>query len=336
MAIIGLLGAIVAVVAPKFAQTSRVAEGSRQFTSWLALARQRALKDRAPRGLRFVDVLPTSVTRTQDFYYKFGFIEQPEDIAIQPVEIARVPANQLASQRQAYQTAAAQRPDLAPAIAGLINPQPNNRNPNGWRFLVSIPGRNLTGGVVQTGDVLEMAGARYAIACEPFGFPTGNDTLMVLTRPRDEARTGLAEIQTLPLPSARITRRARPIAGEPDLTLPTGVAVDILWTNIASGQTATRSLPAPDQNSTPGSQFFDILFAPSGEVMGAAGTNGRLVFWLRDVSLRDSGPGTIPEGENRLVVLHCRTGQITVHAVNPDPTDPYRFVRDGKSSALED
>lgn len=359
MAIIGLLGGIVALVAPKFGQTSRVADGSRQLTSWLALARQRAQKDRAPRGIRFVGTLPTSVSRQQDFYSTFAYVEQPEDITVTVGEIQPGPVAQLPARRNAFLSAAfnalqfgisdatgrysaAQKLKFQSYRTALNPGVPANAN--NWTYLLWFPGRNLAVSgtlerVIQDGDIVQFGSARYSVVYEPIIDPVGSGSFVILNRPRDEFRSNANELGT-PLPPARVTRTPRPIAGEPNLTLPREVAVDILWTNKAAGQTFTRSLPAPDAADPPGAQFYDIMFAPSGEVVGTAGSGGRIVFWVRDVSLKDAGGATLPEGENRLIVVHTRTGQITSHPVAVDatgaPTDPYQYIRDGKSSASED
>ncbi|MBX7104457.1 MAG: prepilin-type N-terminal cleavage/methylation domain-containing protein [Gemmataceae bacterium] len=362
MAIMGILGGIVAVVAPKFAQSSRVAEGSRQLTNWLSLARQRAQRDKAPRGIRFAGTLPTSVSRQQELYSSFVYVEQPEDLAVDVREIDLVPQNQLANRRVAFRTQAfsnlqfgisdpaqkytATQKTKFQTYRNALDPA-NTANVNSWLYLLWFANRNLAvapgspaaSQVIRDGDIVQFGNARYTVVYEPIVDPAGTGSFVILNRPRDEFRYQVPEM-TAPLPPARIIRSPRPIAGEAELTLPRDVAVDILWTNKSAGVNYARTLPAPDVNDPPGSQFFDVMFAPSGEVVGGLGGYGRLVFWLRDTSLKDSGGGTLPQGENRLIVVHCRTGQITSHpvAIDPsgNPSDAYQFIRDGKSSANED
>lgn len=355
--IIGILGGIVALVAPRFQEQSRVAEGARQFTNWLQLARQRAQRDRAPRGLRIIDRLPSSTPGTQDFFYKFAYVEQPEDITGQPFEIEPVAATLPLSQqvtdtntkRKNFQTYVAAQIPASHPYKTLVD---NTANPPvGWKYLLWLKGRNLVG-VVNTGDVVEFGGSRYRLAFEPVPYPTpsnATDCVLVLHRPRDEARIAPDMVRNTALPPYRITRGVRPIAGEPELTLPANVAIDFIYPPPAAAgpaaiaNNATRTWPVP---AAGGTGSFDIVFSPSGEVIGGVGTYGRLIFWLRDVTLDSAAPvpaGAMPPGENRLVVLHNRNGQVSAHPVNPtvNPstgqlTDPYSFVRDGKSSASED
>ncbi len=372
--IIGVLGGIVALVAPRFQESTRVGQGTSQFKNWLENARLRAQRDKAPRGLRLVETLPTSVSQVQEFYYKFAYVEQPDDITGNPVEIAPpmlaptsapftpylMALNQF---RRLLQTnavaqitiaknaaAAAGNTALANTLANYqakITPTLNPANNFGWQYLLFLQGRNLLG-TVTVGDVVEFGGARYTLVVDPVVPPSQpNSCVLVLHRPRDEYRDFKANGTTLirntmnsPLPSYRITRSPRPIAGEPELTLPANVAIDFIYPTAANQ--ATRTTPVPQAGGT-GS--FDVMFSPSGELTGGLGAYGRIIFWLRDVSLDTASPtvgGVLPPGDNRLVVLHCRTGQISTHPVDPTLgttgtlSDPYSFVRDGKSSNLKD
>jgi prepilin-type N-terminal cleavage/methylation domain-containing protein len=379
--IIGILGGIVALVAPRFQESTRVAEGARQFTNWLEIARVRAQRDTAPRGLRISpDVLipptlPSSPQDAQFFYYKFSYVEQPDDITGIPSEIRPVPpvpfspaatyTSQLNARRANFQTAAIAKvntainqanamvpPDvvtinkLTPYVSG---PAPRLNAPDAWKYFLWLEGRNLSG-AVKAGDVVEFGGARYTLIVDPVtsadpsaGFFPQSDSFLVLHRQRDEFRDFQTTRNTMtsPLPPYRITRAPRPIAGEPELTLPSNVALDFILPANVNGP--RRSWPTNPSSGPIG--YFDIMFSPSGEVIGGVGANGRVIFWVRDVKLDSQNPaplGYLPPGENRLVVLHCRNGQVTAHPVNPTLgtggvlADPYSFVRDGKSSAAED
>jgi hypothetical protein len=268
------------------------------------------MRDKAPRGLRFVEPnVPGPLSPRQAFYSKFAYVEQPEDITGIPTDPVPPPVMQAAA---------------AAAVSDS-------------RRILWLPTRNLAG-VGRAGDIVEFGGARYSLAADIRTVPAiPNSSYMILHRPRDEYRTS-----GQPLPPFRLTRLPQPIAGEPELNLPKNIAVDILFTNLSSNVNFTRSLPAPDVSAPPSSLAYEIIFGPSGEVTGQLAGAGRIVLWLRDTSLGDAGPGKLPEGENRLLVIHTRTGQVTAHALNATVdangflTDPYQFVRDGKSSALEE
>jgi len=383
MTIIGLLAGMIAIIMPKYSEQSRVADGSRQMQGWIATARQKALRDKAPRGVRFTGVptanlLPYGANQPSQYLYnRFVYIEQPEDVTGQPVEIQPVNVafsppgpyqTALASRRQqlqanatqqivqtmaAYPTDVALQAKLRPYVQSPSNIPLVSDPQVGWRYILVLPGRNLAG-VVRAGDVVEFGSARYTVLIDAVGnYPAMGDCYLVLHRPRDEFRdfsvfgNQINNTMTAPLPPYRITRAARPIAGEPEVQLPRGVAVDILVTNLP-GQPATRSLPAPDVTTPPGALNIDVLFAPSGELIGGLASYGKVVLWLRDASLGEPNVGGVvvrgamPPGDNRLLVIHGRTGNVTAHAVNADANasgiliDPYKYVRDGKSSSLDD
>jgi len=365
IAIIGLLGGIIGLIAPRFAERSRVAQGSSQLRSWLLIAKQRALRDQAPRGVRFVAATTQNVAGSlpSALYSKFAYVEQPEDISAMPFEIAPATSDtQLQTLRRTFQQEVTNQLQIgandafnySPAQRAkflthktLIDP---NVNSKGWKRLLWLKDKDLSAGhVINDNDIVEFAGARYSVIYKPIRIPGQTGSVLVLHRERDETRTALAQVNTLPLTACRITRLPRPIAGEPELTLPKNVAVDILYTNRYSppsssypASTSTRSLPAPDVQDPPSSLAYDIMFTASGEITGQLVNRGRVVLWLRDTTLTDFGPGTIPEGENRLLVIHGRTGQVTSHPLNPTLDsngklmDVYSYVRDGKSSALEE
>jgi prepilin-type N-terminal cleavage/methylation domain-containing protein len=115
----------------------------------------------------------------------------------------------------------------------------------------------------------------------------------------------------IPLTSQyRFIRRPRILPGEPTLQLVKDVAIDL-----------SLSLNA---NSAP----LDIVFAPSGAVVGTAAVYDKIALWVRDVTL-DS-----VQGDVTLITVYCRTGFIAAHPVDLSGPDPYSFTKDGRSSGL--
>lgn len=355
VAIIGMLGGIVGVIAPRFSERSRVAEASRQLRSWLLIAKQRAMRDKSPRGIRF---LPPTVAANlppynndpnqprQFFYSNFAYVEQPEDITGQATEMPPPPppnAGQTAPYNSDFRNHALNNQNLPPYVRQTFG------QPDSWKRLLWLKGRNLTN-VVFEGDVVEFGGARYQIVANPQTYPTQYDCYLVLHRRRDEFRADATSWATSPLPNYRITRRPQPIAGEPELALPRNVAVDIRVTDLqGNAEPFRRSIPCPDKvvYSNPILQqqiYQEIIFGPSGEVTGDLGKQyGQIALWLRDVTLGEPTTfGGMPPGENRLLVIHNRTGQVTAHPVDPtvdnsgNLSQQFQYIRDGKSSALDD
>jgi prepilin-type N-terminal cleavage/methylation domain-containing protein len=130
----------------------------------------------------------------------------------------------------------------------------------------------------------------------------------------------------------RIIRGPRVLRGEADLQLPRGVVID-LGTNLKFNAT----FPLDPMAGT-----IDILFAPSGAVVGRAvqGT-GTILLWVRDTGSDDlANPtyslptGNITRNEPALVAVYPRTGFIATHPVDTSSGNPYSFTQDGRSSGM--
>ena len=86
--------------------------------------------------------------------------------------------------------------------------------------------------------------------------------------------------------------------------------------------------------------YFDILFAPSGRVLG--NTNALTCLWVRDLTKIDGttapaggNPRAYPDaaGEQLLTVIYNRSGLIATQPVAPEP-DPYQFAKDGANNGV--
>jgi prepilin-type N-terminal cleavage/methylation domain-containing protein len=109
----------------------------------------------------------------------------------------------------------------------------------------------------------------------------------------------------------RIIRQPRPLPGEQALQLPQDVIIDL-----------AASLNVPTRGN-----FREILFSPSGAVIGQGTGNTPIALLLRDVT---QDPNT---GDQALIVIYPRTGLIANQPVAVG-TDPFLFVRDGRSSGF--
>ena len=123
-----------------------------------------------------------------------------------------------------------------------------------------------------------------------------------------------------PTEAYRILRGPRAMPGEPVLTLPKDVGIDISRgpsvdpSNPNGIPTFYRLFPLGNTN---GNGPFDILFDPSGRLIGPASTLGnRVCLWVRDIST-ELGPTQLPDGDNTLITIYARTGQITAHPIDP-------------------
>lgn len=266
MAIIAGLAALAVAIFPRLQDSQRVAKGADVVQGQLFLAKQMALRDQLPRGLRLVR---------------------------DPADGGRVHGVQLIEQPQPYVKGQLEGVQPAPA-------------PNNGLFLATFGGGPdfRTGGAVQAGDFLDLTIANDTSPAlhQVVSVPSPNQ-LLLRSRP---AGVNYPCVY-------RVIRAPRPMIGESEVNLPRDVIIDL-----APG---TSIIPADGGN-------YDVLFAPSGKVVRTAGTQGKVILWLRDPN------NNAMAGEQVLVVVYTRTGAIATHPVNASGGDPYSYVKDGKSSGM--
>jgi hypothetical protein len=124
----------------------------------------------------------------------------------------------------------------------------------------------------------------------------------------------------------RILRQPRLMAGEPPLPLPLDVAVDL--NPGRSLGVPVRLLPPPPGSNAAPAAFWEILFAPSGAVIGQGTVGARILLWVRDVTFEDPY-----EAAPTILAVEVRTGLISAHPVNRTG-DPYLFAKDNRSSGM--
>lgn len=335
--IVGLLG-LVAAVAPRFGERQRPSQGAGQLQSWLNLAKSRALRDQRPRGIRLNPIF--NVNPAASYITEVQFIELPEVFTGGRLWIP-------------YNTGATADRFTYVLLQGVELPTQST----------------AVNAAVIPGDILKVDEP----ACDPRRIrevtPINNDprfpgeTVYLLTLDAELIEYPLnppsqpvgvpqtrAYPQTPPPPTEayRILRSARPMPGEPVLTFPKDVGIDISRGAAVSptDPTPTWHRFFPPTGNTGGSNPFDILFEPSGRVIGAeANLGSRIVLWVRDVST-DVLPTDLPPGDNSLITIYTRTGQVTSHPIDPTglqlntPSNtqlwnPFRFTQDGRSSSAQ-
>lgn len=302
VSIVLLLTTIAVAFLPKIQEKQRATQGAVQLQSWLRTAKQWALRDGAPRGIRLGTAGTNLVTQLQ-------YIEQPDDW---------VPA--VGGQLALWATAAGSLPNISLFQTG---------GPLG----LSLPNTTLdfTGGYgpaatngwpVQVGDYLEInqPGPLYLItAIDPV------NQQLSLNGPKTSGIFPLSILSATT--NFRVVRQPRPRLGESPLLMPLNVAID-LTTNAAYG------------NSLPSSGNIDILFGPSGTLVGWTGAADRIHLWVRDTSEDSvSGSSTMFNGEQNLISVSVRTGMISAHPVDTKVSgnsyqNPYSFTQDGRASGL--
>jgi prepilin-type N-terminal cleavage/methylation domain-containing protein len=324
--IITALATMIVAIAPRFGERQRASRGASQLQGWLNLAKQRALRDRRPVGLR-MPVVSGASTNTVDPAYQYA------SQYVREVMYVEVPDE---------------------SIGGTVTvPYPTNGTPDYSKVQLAttaVINPTAPNALLMPGDVLLIPGPGYAprqiMSIQPGSAGTYQLQL-------DQALTATPSTTS----AYRVSRRARPVIGEAVLQLPKDIAIDI---SRQFNPQQTSALPTwyrmfPPTANTGGGYPFDILFSPSGQVIGAEGALGsRICLWVRDVSLNFpspsfnndlaiSEPTQLPPGPNTLITVYTRTGHITAHEINPiyltpnsasnpNSWNPFQFTQDGLTS----
>jgi len=149
----------------------------------------------------------------------------------------------------------------------------------------------------------------------------------------------------------RIIRSPRRLQGEETVSLPTGI--DVLFQaptgstkypyrllgsqynlpvvnikdpvgNMQGYYQCSQNIPTRTVNNT---TFYEVLFSPSGSVVGQGTGADKIILWVDDKS------GSRPPV---LLVINVRTGLIAVHPALMAPTfnDPFASTKSGRSSGM--
>jgi type II secretory pathway pseudopilin PulG len=242
------------------------------------------------------------VIRPLGYVQTLQYVEQPEDFVVVPG------VSQLSPQVRRLSVSGT----TADLEAVPLPPDFPNTTPED--FTGGFTANQLGDWPVQPGDYLETFGGglvRRILGVESNqgpGIPYGTRLYL------DPAGSGNAALTS----QYRIIRAPRVLRGEPDLPLPQSVVIDV-GTNFTYG----NPLPIDPVTGT-----IDILFGPSGAVVGRAQGSDRIILWVRDVT-----QGSVFDGQPTLVTVYGRTGFIAAQPVDPTGGDPYRYTF-GNSSGL--
>jgi prepilin-type N-terminal cleavage/methylation domain-containing protein len=365
--IVVLAGLTVAVAESGAFGSQKVVTGADRVSGWLLIAKQRALRDGKPRGVRFLlerdvsgnVVVPFRVREAQ-------YIE--EAVVFDPG--ANIPAIRKPYLVFAYQQAAMGspgHPGLKPnqpvptsptapysgQRVGLVFPTAQERNDFLALGKPAIEGRLLVlpklGGqdgkpwvgridqlfMVTLFDVRVQGVPQQAV--EFTLGPDGATTTGNYTYPDLSAGFTPAALDGVPQTVTHIEHDfviaadpkagdAQPLVGEPLLQL-NGQSI------VIDARTGTSQTSIGVRLQTAAAEgFFDVLFAPSGEVLGADG--GLIALWVRDADkAADPRADFDAAGEQVLVTVYPKTGLIATHPVSRG-ADPYLAARDGLNSGL--
>lgn len=366
IAIMLALGSMMVAINIKSGERRAALEGAERLSGWLLLAKQWALRDQAPRGLRLIvdsnPFTPDGPNPTFGMVVQLQYIDQPD------AWVYRTPTGQATYLH--YDPDDAPRQNIVWSEGG------------GADFSGGFPGTFLAPSFqnraatwpIAPGDILEMDQGRSkqtGVIDAPLANPQAPNYPTALSgvyfngssgQNRYELRLAgpLGQLPRNKFADSnwRIIRQPRPRPGEALLNMPRDVAIDVRCNNIQHPADATlRAYPAEPMSmfgpnpAPPGTPSLptgplDILFTPYGAVFQGATPYGTdLKLWVRDVSSPPPQPGNpyLYGGDFFIVTVSLRTSLISVHPAdrtldtNVTPNiyqQPYSFTQDGRSSGL--
>ncbi len=300
LTVLGVLATLVVVyVIPAFQDNKNVVRGSDRVTTALVIAKQRALRDQAPRGIRFLVNANNVATQLQ-------YIEQPDPLSGGTLVVSTTKQGSTQIQFNGVDF-------IGGALDTGASPPVDEFN-------------------VQPGDYFRVNGANYLIA-GPFN-SAGNPARQQLQLVKNH---GLATDITLNTTPWQIIRQTRPISGEAPINLPQNVAVDIGFVqNLVTANTISASTQIPNRTVTgTGTTYFEILFSAAGAVINAQGSSPNIALIARDITVTDPPPTGFALDPNyaRVLGINPRTGMVAGQVIAPG-ANPLAYALDGKSSGL--
>lgn len=298
MAIITLIATITALVVPNVLRNQKVTQGANLLQGMLLAAKQRAVREQTPAGVRFIvakdPLYPQRIVCTEMIY-----VVQPDDLVIA--------SDTLQLSASSPYTATSSTQDFS-----------------GGLTVSAAAADQFT---VQAGDYLELSGGGPVTAIQKVAVgstPAGN--------------TKYNQLQTYSNPSVsssvtgyRVIRGPRRVPGEDSIKLPQDVVV--VFDDATSGANVSYSQYIPKRPVSLGlstTVFYEILFAPSGSVIGqGTSSTDKIVLFVWD-----GGREQYTEGEPALVVVNALTGAISVQAVDLRSGNYYTFAQDPRLSGM--
>ena len=272
-------------------------------SGWLIIARSKAQREGAPRGVRFI-INGTQIKEAQ-------YLEVPDPYTARPDPAA---------------------PAIRPRVMVVHQAGSNPRV-----FVTDADFVDLTGNVF-VNDVLSLPDSNTlhlitGFANATLSRPDGTTFAALEILVADPTKLPITGSQSAAGPTLipgsstvnfGFIRKARPMLGEPILQLTGDNAIDY---NLCISQVDTNII----ENTV------DILFAPNGEVIGT--TKGKTILWIRNTSFPSPAFGNRASFENAgqmtLVVIYTKTGAVATQPVTlPPNADPFAAAKDGFNTGL--
>jgi Tfp pilus assembly protein FimT len=338
--LIMILAGLAAAFLPAIGDSARAAQGATLLQQWILTARQKALRDQVPCGLRLIPYVDP-VDNLTVYKNKAGtlqmaaqvrqcqYIEQPDDFAVSPTQTANIGnVGKLMTEKPPTGTAPAH-----PVVYIC------SKYPNGGFLQINKQ--------VAVGDYLEILGNGLMHKITSIGPPQ-----VYSNSPTSEVTTEIA-LNSLPLYPVANTRqwrivRAPRATGDDLLQLPAGVIIDLKSNDPDYSGAWVNTVPVlrlPANQKPPIFTPIDIIFSPSGAVISPGFTNDTINLWVREYNpmpnptppppFIDPHAGDPGHGEQTIIAIYVRTGLTAAHPPAPfpwGPYGPYAFIVDGRTS----
>ncbi len=297
IAIMLALAALAAAFLPRINGNQSLIRSMDQLEQWLLTAKMRAKRDGLPTGLRF-----NPDPNNPGMFSEAQYIQQPDALSGGSLSAAQTPGSIVYS---------AGPPPLYLSGGILLSAISSTVTFGNVDFTNGQPGI-FADYLVQPGDSLEIRGGGGVHLIG--GVPTSPTTLMLGGLPYDSSLVVAA-----PTTNYRILRQPRLMTGESPLELPNNFFID--GTN-----SAVSNIPFRPVVGTPNGGYFEILFSPSGSVVGHGASHGKIYFYVHELNQTDPNQAGI-------IAVQTRTGFIGAYNVAPG-TDPLSYAEEGRNSGL--
>jgi prepilin-type N-terminal cleavage/methylation domain-containing protein len=336
IAIILLLVSLMVIFFPSIEQRERSYAGASQMQQWLQTAKYRALQERAPRGVRFYanyvwltdkNLVPhkwyTNITTAQ-------YIEQPEDFTGGFVSSQTDPTQNPQGATYLPQTQLTLWWDPNTGAGDVSGGFPYCYDPSLWPVqkmdYIQVQGSGLMHQIID----IQLFPPLPPLTNPPAPYKAIYATL-TLASPLPNLIYQTGNGNPPQGSNYRIVRQPR-VLGDDVLEFPNGIGVDLTEANAPppppppppnppavpylvgyDQPLPTPYFPAfyqplpisPGTNPNNTVDTIDLLFAPSGALLGNYGTD-KLIFWVRDITDESS----IYFGNPSLVVVYPRSGLV--------------------------
>lgn len=288
--IILAVAALAAAFAPRVNENTNLSRSVDTVEQVLLTAKLRAKRDQLATGVRFISG-PGDTPNVQ--FSQFVYIQQPDPLS----------GGWISTTQTTGSVAYSAGPPPLYLTGGIITTA-NAGTVNFANVDFSLGGIPTNEWLVQAGDFLEVRDGGV------FMIGSVGATSLTLAGTSYDNSFGLNSATT----NYRILRQPRLLTGEPPVALPGTFAVDFsLGGNVALNTSKTA---------------FEILFAPSGAVVGTNAANGKTLMIVRDPTDTTNDPNHMG-----IVGVQGRTGFIGAYSVAPG-ADPFLYAEEGRTSGL--